>query len=119
MDVAGQSVELGDDQDSLRPLGMSERLGKLGSGRPLTRLDLLVGSDDLVLALPSEVGNTELLSLQAKTTFTLPSCRLLEGPLPLVASIALRGGEFIAEVKKRPDAEIVEVTQGNRDTLPG
>ena len=43
---------------------------------------------------------------------------LLEGPLPLVASIALRGGEFIAEVKKRPDAEIVEVTQGNRDTLP-
>ena len=45
--------------------------------------------------------------------------RLLEGPLPLVASIALRGGGFIAEVKNRPDVQVVEVTQGNRDTLPG
>jgi hypothetical protein len=36
-----------------------------------------------------------------------------------VASIALRGSGFIAEVKKRPDVQIVEVTQGNRQTLPG
>src|SRR5271166_2861730 len=45
--------------------------------------------------------------------------RLLDGPLPLVASIALRGGGLIAEVKNRTDLQVVEVTQGNRDTLPG
>ena len=44
--------------------------------------------------------------------------RLLEGPVPLVATIALRGGGFIAEVKNRPDVQIVEVTNGNRQTLP-
>ena len=44
--------------------------------------------------------------------------RLLEGPLPVVATIALRGGGFIAEVKKRPDVQIVEVTKGNRQALP-
>ena len=40
-------------------------------------------------------------------------------PIPVVATIALRGGGFIAEVKNRPDVQIVEVTQDNRQTLPG
>jgi nucleoside-triphosphatase len=44
--------------------------------------------------------------------------RLLLGPVPLVATIALRGGGFIAEVKNRPDVQVVEVTNGNRQTLP-
>jgi nucleoside-triphosphatase len=44
--------------------------------------------------------------------------RLLLGPVPLVATIALRGGGFIAEVKNRPDVQVVEVTKGNRQTLP-
>jgi nucleoside-triphosphatase len=51
--------------------------------------------------------------------FTEAVRRLLEGPVPLVASIALRGGGFIAEVKNRPDVQIVEVTQAKRQTLPG
>jgi nucleoside-triphosphatase len=45
--------------------------------------------------------------------------RLLGGPVPLMATIALRGGGFIADVKKRPDVQIVEVTYGNRHALPG
>jgi len=44
--------------------------------------------------------------------------RLLEGPVPLVASIALLGGGFVAEAKERPDVQIVEVTHSNRQTLP-
>jgi nucleoside-triphosphatase len=44
--------------------------------------------------------------------------RLLLRPVPLVATIALRGGGFIAEVKNRPDVQVVEVTNGNRQTLP-
>lgn len=45
--------------------------------------------------------------------------RLLLGPVPLVATIALRGGGFIADVKNRHDVQIVEVNQGNRHALPG
>jgi len=45
--------------------------------------------------------------------------RLLKGTVPLVATIALRGGGLIAEVKKRPDAQVVDVTQANRQALPG
>ena len=44
--------------------------------------------------------------------------KLLGEPIPVVATIALRGGGFIAEVKQRPNVQIVEVTQGNRQTLP-
>jgi nucleoside-triphosphatase len=44
--------------------------------------------------------------------------KLLSEPVPVVATIALRGGGFIAEVKKRPDVQIVEVTQANRRALP-
>jgi nucleoside-triphosphatase len=39
--------------------------------------------------------------------------RLLVGSVPLVATIALRGGGFIAEVRNRPDVQVVEVNQGN------
>jgi nucleoside-triphosphatase THEP1 len=35
--------------------------------------------------------------------------RLLGEPIPVVATIALRGGGFIAEVKQRHDVGIVEV----------
>ena len=45
--------------------------------------------------------------------------KLLDEPITVVATIALRGGGFIAEVKHRPDVQFVEVTQGNRQTLPG
>jgi nucleoside-triphosphatase THEP1 len=44
--------------------------------------------------------------------------RVLEGPAPVLATVALKGGGFTAEVKVRPDMRIVEVTQGNRDGLP-
>jgi nucleoside-triphosphatase len=45
--------------------------------------------------------------------------RILEEPVQVVATIALRGGGFIAEVKNRPEVQIVEVTNGNRQALPG
>jgi nucleoside-triphosphatase len=44
--------------------------------------------------------------------------RILDGPIPLLATIALKGGGFIAEVKDRPDVRIVEVLHENRDDLP-
>ena len=75
-------------------------------------LDRTPGTMDAHLI--DEIGKMECQCPQ----FTEAMCRLLEGPLPLVASIALRGGGFIADVKNRPDVQVVEVTQGNRQALP-
>ena len=51
--------------------------------------------------------------------FILAMRRLLTEPVSVVATIALRGGGFIAEVKSLPDVRIVEVTQANRQARPG
>jgi nucleoside-triphosphatase len=65
--------------------------------------------------LIDEIGKMECHCPQFVTTMK----RLLGEPIPVVATIALRGGGFIAEVKNRPDVRIVEVTQANRQALPG
>lgn len=44
---------------------------------------------------------------------------ILGGPVPVVATVARRGGGLIAEVKRRPDAELRTVTRATRDALPG
>ena len=64
--------------------------------------------------LIDEIGKMECHCPQ----FIEAASRLLEGSVPLVATNALRGSGFIAEVKNRPDVEIVDVTQANRQTLP-
>ena len=76
-------------------------------------LDRTPGTMDAHLI--DEIGKMECHCPQ----FMEAVCRLLEGPVPLVASIALRGGGFVAEVKNRHDVEIAEVTQSNRQALPG
>lgn len=45
--------------------------------------------------------------------------RLLDGDVPVLATIALKGGGFIATVKQRSDVELVQVHEGNRDGLVG
>ncbi len=64
--------------------------------------------------LIDEIGRMECHCPQFISTMR----RLLTEPIPAVSTIALRGGGFIAEVKNRPDVQIVEVTHGNRDILP-
>jgi nucleoside-triphosphatase len=44
--------------------------------------------------------------------------RLLGGPVPVLATVALRGGGLIAAVKARGDVRLVEVTGASRDGLP-
>ena len=76
----------------------------------------LVGPPGTVDAyLIDEIGKMECHCPQ----FIDAVSRLLEGQVPVVATIALRGGGFIAEVKDRRDVQIVEVTQANRQALPG
>ena len=43
---------------------------------------------------------------------------LLAGSTLVVASVGARGGGLIAEVKRRPDCGLWQVTHANRDDLP-
>ena len=67
------------------------------------------------LYLIDEIGRMECMSGR----FVNGMRRLLDGHHPTVATLAQRGGGFIAEVRRRPDVTIWEVTRANRDALSG
>lgn len=64
--------------------------------------------------LIDEIGKMECLSAR----FVAAVSRLLEGRLPVVATVAKRGAGFISEVKQRADCELWTLTRENRDALP-
>ncbi len=61
-----------------------------------------------------EIGKMECFS----SPFVDAVRELLDGSTPVVATVAVSGGGFIAEAKGRSDVELSEVTQANRDELP-
>jgi nucleoside-triphosphatase len=63
------------------------------------------------LFLVDEIGKMECLSPR----FVVAAKRLLDGPVPTVATVAQKGSGFMAQVKGRPDVETWEVTRANRD----
>jgi nucleoside-triphosphatase len=66
------------------------------------------------LVLIDEIGKMECFS----ASFVKAVERLLDSDTPLVATVALKGAGLIAEVKRRPDTEIIRVARDNRDRLP-
>jgi nucleoside-triphosphatase len=64
--------------------------------------------------LVDEIGKMECLSER----FIAAMRRLLDSRRTLVATVAQRGGGFIAEVKRRSGVTLWEVTHTNRDALP-
>jgi nucleoside-triphosphatase len=66
------------------------------------------------LYLVDEVGKMECLS----SPFVDATRALLDAGVRLVATIGLRGGGFIAQVKQRPDVTLWELTRTNRDGMP-
>jgi len=74
--------------------------------RPAVEIDLF---------LIDEIGKMECFS----KGFVEAVGKILDSRTPLAATVALRGGGFIAETKARSDVEIIEVTRANRDALPG
>jgi nucleoside-triphosphatase len=68
------------------------------------------GVDLLVI---DEIGRMECLS----PAFTAAARRVLTGPTPVLATVALRGGGFIAEAKGLPGVEVLEVARESRDRL--
>ena len=70
---------------------------------------------DAAVYLIDEVGKMECHS----AAFVSAMRRLLGLPIPLVVTVAERGGGFIDEVRELPGAELWTVTPQNRDALPG
>lgn len=94
------------------------RVGKYGVD--VAVIDRLAGSaltarPTVDVYLVDEIGKMECLS----RTFVATMRALLDSRAPVVATIARGGEDFMREVKQRPDAELWEVTRGNRDALPG
>ncbi len=94
------------------------RVGKYGVD--VSALDGVVGSalaPDATVAvyLVDEIGKMECLSPR----FVAALRALLASGQPVVASVALKGGGPIEEVKRRTDVLLWEATRENRDRLPG
>jgi nucleoside-triphosphatase len=70
--------------------------------------------DPSAIYLVDEIGKMECMS----AVFVGAIKRLLESGRPLVATVAQRGGGFIDDVKRLPDAELWVVTHASRDLLP-
>jgi len=75
-------------------------------------LDLAQGSPDLLVV--DEIGKMECFS----ALFRKAVWQALESRAPVLGTVAMRGGPFIGQVRKRPDIQIIEVTRDNRDALP-
>ncbi len=71
-----------------------------------------VGEVDLYLV--DEIGKMECLS----PAFVAGMQALLSSRVPVVATVAQKGTGFIAEVKRRTDVELWQVTPRNRERLP-
>ena len=102
-----------------RRLGLESqgRIGKYRVGvfqleKFLQRLDL-VGCDSR-LVLVDEIGKMESFS----PVFVQAVAGVLNSPVPVVATIAAKGGKFIGQTKARPDVETITVTTENRNSLP-
>ena len=92
------------------------RVGKYGVDVPM--LDdaarLLRPDPDARVYLVDEIGKMECMSERFIAAMRI----LLSGHTPMVATVGAQGGGFIAEVKRRPECELWEVTHVNRDDLP-
>lgn len=77
----------------------------------LDSLDLTHCDADVLVI--DEIGKMECHSDKFKHLITF----LLDSEKPLVATISLRGDGLIAQVKRRPDVQILELTAAGRDSL--
>jgi nucleoside-triphosphatase len=66
------------------------------------------------VVLIDEIGKMECFS----AAFVQAVKGLLDSDIPVIATVALKGGGLIAEVKRRSDTEVIRVAHDNRDRLP-
>ena len=78
----------------------------------LATLDLL--NPDVELIVIDEIGKMEFFSYRFRSLV----CDALSADKQVLATIPLKGNEFIREIKQRLDIKLLEVTHANRDRLP-
>ena len=93
------------------------RVGRYGVDKDgfeefLATLDLL--NPDVELIVIDEIGKMELFSYRFRSLV----CDALSADKQVLATIPLKGNEFIREIKQRLDIKLLEVTHANRDRLP-
>lgn len=98
-------------------LNTGYRVGKYGVDvagfdKFLEAVDLFHPQAGLIMI--DEIGKMECFS----HPFITAVLQLLDKSIPVVATIAVKGGGFISEVKDRDDVEIWQVNKVNRDELP-
>jgi nucleoside-triphosphatase len=82
---------------------------------PIIEAELGPSPDEVDVYVIDEIGKMECLC----PAFVDAVRRVLDGPAPVLATVALKGGGFIAEAKARPDVRLIAVDPANRDGLPG
>ena len=82
--------------------GFEHFLDSISFFNPLTRLIVI-----------DEIGKMECLSDSFKKLLK----EILDSEKWVISTIALKGSGLIAEVKKRKDVQLFEITKGNRDSL--
>jgi nucleoside-triphosphatase len=93
------------------------RVGRYGVDLPAFEglaLPALASPPDGGVVLIDELGKMEL----ASETFRAAVTRLLEQPVPLVATVHVARHLFTDALKGRPDLALVRVAAANRDELP-
>lgn len=75
----------------------------------------LAGNLEADLFLVDEIGKMECFS----ALFVQKVSSLLTLEKPVVATVALKGGGFIAAVKELPGVALWEITRQNRNSMPG
>lgn len=74
---------------------------------------LETATDEADVVLVDEIGKMECFSRR----FCQAVERLADAPVPLVATIAARGGGLVAAMKQRPDVQLFTLTLANRDEI--
>ncbi len=100
--------------DSLSQLRVSRYGVELSAVEQIVHSELQVQAAEVDLFVVDEIGKMECYS----PLFIEVMRNILDGDVPVLGTIALYGGGFIAEVKQRSDVEVITVTQENRDSLP-
>jgi nucleoside-triphosphatase len=85
----------------------------LGGFEAIVQAELARPADCVDVFVIDEIGKMECLS----RVFVEAVTRVLDSPVPILATVAAKGGGFIAAVRGRPDVEVIAVSTDNRDKL--
>jgi len=93
------------------------RVGKYGvdlASFEEVALPALAWEEGIDLMVVDEVGKMECLS----SRFVAAMEKLWQAPVPLLVTVAERGGGYMARIKDKPGVRLITVTPANRDFLP-